>query len=305
MHFSLWLKEPKLLYQNRGLLVSFAAVLGLTACTGGAGEASPSTLNEPLSTTTTVVDRPLGVALLTQAIPSPVDLPNGWTAQGSGDSSLTEILNPKTGKGLGLCGGPNRDELLKRYGVVAWAWSPALTPPSEGDYGYIGIFEFRTSSEAARFMDAISMVGACGSETYTARELGEGETQETTPEEARVAFFSGSDNTTKWSISANYSIGGSLVSSKAPGHTSLTTLEYSSRFSGNNFGVLEQTVYAYEQYQNVVVRFELHGRCCLYGFANTEGYLDDTRPSLLLLDGLATKVRNKLLVSLSLDKVHE
>lgn len=292
-------------YQNQGLLVSFAAVLVLTACTGGASEASPSTFNEPLTTTTTIVDRALGVALLSQAIPSPEDLPSGWTAQGSGESSLTEILKPKTGTGFGICGGPNRDELLKRYGVVSWAWSPALTPPSEGDYGYIGLFEFPTSSEAARFMDAISMAGACGSETYTARELGEGETQETTPEEARIAFFSGSDNTTKWSISANYSIGGALPSSKAPGHTSLTTLEYSARNSGNNFGVLEQTVHAYEQYQNVVIRFELRGRCCLYGFANTEGYPDDTRPSLLLLDDLATKVRNKLLVSLSLDKVYE
>lgn len=287
-------------------------VVGLTisilaSCSGGTGGASPTTTTVPpaTTTTTTVVDRPQGAAQLTQAIPGPMDLPSGWTAQGSASSSLTETLKPASGLGFGLCSGPNRDELLNRYGVIAWAWSPLLTPPNGGDYAYVGIFEFPSSDDAARFIEASSMQGACGSETYEARELGEGKSQEDTPETFRIDKFGGSDNTTKWKISASYSTGAALPSSKAPGYTALTTKENLARVGGKNYGDIDQQVLAYEQYQNVVLRFSINGGCCAFGYSNTETNKDDTRPTMSLLDELANQVRIKILTSLGLDKVHE
>ncbi len=288
--------------------VIWTVAIGLSACSSASGNASPTTTPStvpPTTTTTTIVDRPLGVSQLTQAIPSAMDLPTGWTATGSGDSSLTETLKPKTGEGFGFCSGPNFDEMLKRSGVVAWAWSPLLKPSTGGEYGYIGVFEFPNSASASSYIDLVSISKACGSETYKARELGEGKTQEDTPDEYRTNQFSGSDNSTMWSVSASYSVGAPLPSSRAPGLTALNTWEYSTRRSGQNYGSIDQQVVAYERYQNVVLRFMIRGGCCVYGFSNTETNSDDSRPSMTTLDEFASKVRDGILVSLGLDKVYE
>ena len=284
--------------------VSLAVIM--SACSGAVTDADTSTSTAlATTTTTTIVDRPLGASALMEAIPDAMDLPSGWTASGNKDSSLTGTLEPETGLGLGVCGGPNRDEQLIRAGVVAWAWSPPLELPDAGEYAYIGIFEFPNSSAATQFIQGVSSNHGCGSEDWTAIELGDGKSQKDTPDKPRIDKFSGSDNSTKWDIRAAYSLGGSLPSSKAPGVSILTTWENLARVSGKNYGDKEQQVSSIEQYQNIVLRFSIFGRCCVYGFSNTGTNSDDTRPTLAALDEMASQVRLKILKSLGLDKVYE
>ena len=240
-----------------------------------------------------------------EAIPSAIDLPSGWTASGNKDSSLTGILEPKSGLGFGVCSGPNRDEQLIRSGVVSWAWSPPLELPGVGSYSYISIFEFPDSAAATRFNEAVSTNHVCGNEEWEAIELGKGKSADDTPDKPRFDKFDGSDNSTKWTIRAAYSVGGALPLSKAPGLTILTTWENIARVSGKNYGDNEQLVTSYEQYQNIVLRFSIFGRCCSYGFSNTDANSDDTRPTMADLDEMASQVRQKILISLALDKVHE
>lgn len=287
-------------------LIWLLPILVLSACSGAAIDADASTSTAPATTTTTIVDRPLGASFLTEAVPGAMDLPSGWTASGTGSSSLTEILEPQSGLGFGVCSGPNRDEQLIRSGVAAWAWSPGLfLPPSLGKYGHIAIFEFPDSAAATQFIEATSSNHACGSEEWKAIELGEGKSAKDTPDTPRVGRFDGSDNSTEWNVRVGYSVGSALPLSKAPGFTVLTTREYYARRSGTDFGDKEQTVVGYEQYQNIVLRFSITGGCCVFGYANSDTNNDDTRPTMAALDEMASQVRLKILISLGLDKVHE
>ena len=268
--------------------------LMFTACSGGTNDAVP--------TTSTIVDKAFGVSLLTQAIPGAMDLPVGWMASVMGDSSVTEQLESKTGLGFGICSGPNRDGLLQQNGVLAWAWSAQLASAS-GATGYVGIFEFPDSTSATRFMESTAAQYACGAETYEEMELGDDNSESETPDKPRVDKFIGSDNSSIWNVSASYSTGGPLASSTVPGLTLVNNWEYGTRLGGKDYGQKEQQIVAYEQYQNVLLRYSIYGGCCTYGFSNTDAISDDTRPTVVALDELAIHVRAKMLTALGLGTV--
>ncbi len=271
-----------------------ALILILTACSGFVKDSIP--------TPTTIIDRPIGVSLLAQAIPGSIDLPSGWTASGEGATSMTQTLEPHSGLGYGVCSGPDWDGLLIKYGVVAWVWSPQINFPS-GATGYIGAFEFSNSTAVAQFIEESAKQTACGTEKFVAIEYNGGESTANSPDMVRVDLIDGSDNSTKWNITVVHSTGGTLPSSKAPGITLVHSFEYFTRNSGANYGSSDEEVSAYEQYGNVLLRFRLDGACCSYGFANSDTSSDDTRPTIAALDDMASQVRLKILTVLGLDKV--
>jgi len=282
-------------------LVLCAATLCISACATNSNRFDPTIAPDtvPATTTTIFSDLPFGAARLEQAISDASDLPSDWTPQGPGSSSLTDILYPSTGIGFGNCGGPNRDELMNRFGIAAWAWSP-IYATSNGALSSMGIFEFPTTSDASKFLEAIKNSGACGSETYSARELGDDEFQDDTPDEYRVNMIPGSENLTQWSINASYSTGQVLPSAKASGFTFLNTWGYSTRLSGQNLETKNIQVGAYEQYQNILLRFGIIGQCCTVGLTNSQAMGTDSTPSLESVDEFASKVRKDILASLQL-----
>lgn len=282
------------------LKISSIAVLviaiGLSGCSGSS---SASTTTTPTTTTTIVLEKPFGVSLLSQSLPSALELPSGWTASGTAESSAGEALEPKSGKGFGVCGGPNRDLLLQQFGVVAWAWSPRLQP-EKGGHAYIGTFEFPTAEAARNFLETTASQASCGSLTYEAVELGEGVSPSKNSKTPRFDGFSGSDNSSKWEVRDSYTVGGKLASSTTTGITTQTDTEYISKVNGKTYGQSERIVVAFEQYLNVVIRYSLIGDCCVYGYSNSEASKDDLRSSLTDLNAMAEQFRPALLEKLGL-----
>jgi hypothetical protein len=271
-------------------LVVFTLAVGLTGCSGS---------SDANVTTTTVLERPFGVTVLSQSLPSALELPTGWTASGTAENSASGALEPKTGKGFGVCGGPNRDMLLQQFGVVAWAWAPSLQP-EKGGYAYIGAFEFPTADAAKNFIETTASQASCGSLTHTAVELGEGVTPSKNSKTPRFDGFSGSDNSTKWEVRDSYTVGGKLASSTSTGMTTQTDTEYIAKLYGKTYGQSERNVVAFEQHLNVVIRYSLVGDCCVYGYSNSEASKEDLRSSLTDLNTMAGQFRPAILKKLGL-----
>ena len=278
-------------YKSR---VSFIAILVCALCLAGCSGSSSA-----VTTTTIVLEKPFGVSVISQSLPSALELPTGWTASGAPQNSASGALDPKTGKGFGICGGPNRDMLLQQFGVVAWAWAPALQP-EKGGSAYVGAFEFPTAVAAKNFIETTASQAACGSLTHTAVELGEGVTPSKNSKTPRFNGFSGSDNSTKWEVRNSYTVGGKLAAFTTTGITTQTDTEYIARLYGKTFGQSERNVVAYEQHLNVVIRYSLSGNCCTYGYSNSEAYKEDLRSSLSDLNSMVEQFRPAILKKLGL-----
>jgi hypothetical protein len=272
-------------------LAMFTFTVGLTGCSGS------SVANV---TTTTVLEKPFGVSVISQALPSALELPSGWTASGAAENSASGTLEPRSGNGFGICGGPNRDTLLQELSVVAWAWSPKLKS-EKGGSASIGAFEFPTAEAAKNFIEKTATQASCGSLNYTAVELGEGVTPSKNSNTPRFNGFSGSDNSTKWEVRNSYTVGGKLASTATTGITTQLDIEYIAVKNGTNFGLSERYVIAFEQHLNIVIRYQLAGECCVYGYSNSEASPEDLRSSLSELNTMAEQFRPGILKKLGLE----
>ena len=264
-----------------------------SACSGGSNDASP---------TTTIVEKPFGVTLISEAMPKAPDLPSGWTMSGNPENSAGGALDPKSGRGFGVCGGPNRDALLQQFGVVGWAWSPTLKPESEV-YAHIGIFEFPTAQAAKSYIEAVASQRSCGNLTHEAIETGDNITPDQNSDTPRVDLFSGDDDQTKWEVREVYTTGGPLKSSPTFGITGQQDTEYIARVGGTTYGKNERAVTGHEQYLNLVIRYNIQSECCNYGFSNAESMPKDNRKSLADLEQMSQLFRSKILNKLSLDTI--
>ena len=280
--------------RNRLKISSFAVSFSLLTLFGCSGAGTAQTTTTTITTTTVVLEKPFGAPLLIEALPSALELPSGWTASGKVEDSLGGSLDPRSGNGFGICGGPNRDQLLQQNGVVAWSSSQTLRPEN-GSHAWIYISEFPTAQAAKGFLEASASQASCESISYSATEIGEGVTVSKTSKAPRIDIFSGSDNSSKWKVSESYTVGGRLLSTPSLGMTRQTNIEYLLTRDGTSYGKAERTVVAYEQFMNLVIQFGMNGDCCVYGFTKSEARATDYRRSFSDLNAMAELFRPDLL----------
>ena len=291
--FSSFAQNHVLRNHGRFLIVITTVLLSVTgtACSGNGTSES--------TTTTTIAEKPFGVTALSESLPTAINLPSGWTISGSPRNSSNSTLEPKSGKGFGICGGPNQDQRLQLNDVVAWATSPALVT-ERGGFGVLRVFEFPNSIAASKFLQAGAAQATCGSITYDSVELGEGVTPGKNSDVPRVNIFSGTDNKSKWKTTESVSVGGPLASSTVEGMSAQKDVVYVTTLSGRTFGRTSKYVWAFEKYMNLVILYSLEGTCCVYGFSNSKSMSKDTTMTLSDVDLMAQLFRQKLLEKLGL-----
>ena len=257
--------------------------IALSGCSSG-NEGSDSTASvatlETESPTTTLP--PLAeptIETLFTAVPSPLELPAGWTSSGGlGNSEL----RPAEGNNLGNCGGPNADKRAISAGVVVAYLGPALLTPS--GYARIGLYAFRTAEAAQRFMDDTAAKSQCPSyPEYTIPDSefgGFGETQDV-----------------DWTVRDSYSVGGAGVEIADSSFSILKTTESFTRLRRTDFGSRSEMHLVYERHDRIVIVSSLEGACCFYGFSNVETSVE-YRPTLadltIGMDTIRPVILNKL-----------
>ena len=184
--------------------------------------------------------------------------------------------------------------------MVAWSQSPLLVPENSGS-GSIGVFEFPTADAAKRYIEATANQISCSSLNYKATEIGDGVTPSKNSNTPRIDIFSGSDNTSKWKVTENPSVGGPLASSPTSGMSYQLDTFFISHKAGSTYGETLQTVVALERYLNLVISYNLDGQCCVYGFSNSKASAKDTRKSMSDLDKMAQVFRPSILAKLGFD----
>ena len=257
--------------------------IALSGCSSG-NEGSDSTASvvtlETESPTTTLP--PLAeptIETLFTAVPSPLELPAGWTSSGGlGNSEL----RPAEGNNLGNCGGPNAAKRAISAGVVAYYSNPNINTP----FGYagIGLYAFRTAEAAQRFMDDTAAKSQCPSyPEYTIPDSefnGFGETQDV-----------------DWTVRDSYSVGGAGVEIADSSFSILKTTESFTRLRRTDFGSRSEMHLVYERHDRIVIVSSLSGACCSYGFSNVETSVE-YRPTLADLttgmDTIRPIILNKL-----------
>ena len=257
--------------------------IALSGCSSG-NEGSDSTASvatlETESPTTTLP--PLAeptIETLFTAVPSPLELPAGWTSSGGlGNSEL----KPAEGNNLGNCGGPNAAKRAISAGVVAYYSNPNINTP----FGYagIGLYAFRTAEAAQRCMDDTAAKSQCPSyPEYTIPDSefgGFGETQDV-----------------DWTVRDSYSVGGAGVEIADSSFSILKTTESFTRLRRTDFGSRSEMHLVYERHDRIVIVSSLEGACCFYGFSNVETSVE-YRPTLadltIGMDTIRPVILNKL-----------
>jgi hypothetical protein len=267
------------------------SLAGLTfafsGCSSG-NEGSDSTASiaaletESSTTTSTTTLPPLAeptLETLFTAVPSPLELPAGWTSSGGlGNGGL----NPAEGNNLGNCGGPNADKRAISAGVVVAYFSPALLTPS--GYARIGLYAFRTAEAAQRFMDDTAAKSQCPS--YP---------EYTIPDSEFGGF--GETEDVDWTVRDSYSVGGAGVEVADSSFSILQKTESFTRLRRTDFGSRSERHSVFERHDRIVIVSVLSGACCFYGFSNVETSVE-YRPTLADLttgmDTIRPVILNKL-----------
>jgi hypothetical protein len=242
---------------------------------------------ESSTTTSTTTLPPLAdptIETLFTAVPSPLELPAGWTSTGGLGSS--ELI-PAEGNNLGNCGGPNAAKRAISAGVVVHYENPAFVTP----FGYAGIafYAFRTAEAAQRFMDDTAAKSQCPSyPEYTIPDSefgGFGETQDV-----------------DWTVRDSYSVGGAGVEVADSSFSILQKTESFTRLRGTDYGWREELHSIYERHGRIVIVSSLRGDCCDYGFSNVETTVD-YRPTLADLTTGMDTIRPVILSKLRLNNL--
>ena len=132
------------------LLLTIITVAFLGSCGDGGSNA---TATAESSTTTTTIPA-LTAAQVLASLPLPTELPIGWSFSGE---ETTTTLEPDSGPGKGLCGGPNAATRAQAQGAVGYAaTSYVLSEP--GANAGIAVYAFPSADAANTFMNASSYV---------------------------------------------------------------------------------------------------------------------------------------------------
>ena len=154
--------------------------LALLSC-GGTTSNSSNTSLPPESTTTTSI-APLTAAQVKAAVPTPAELPFGWTYKGEITQDESVDVEYRT-----ICSLLSEQEMAAPLGEVAFAETGFLGVPgggvvgeSDAGAGRIYLRAFATAEGASRFMDAVSAGATSCANGYSYDEVeDEGGTYET------------------------------------------------------------------------------------------------------------------------------
>lgn len=235
-----------------GLIVALVLVAG---CSGSAHKAAP----KPTTTTTTIP--PLDTPHVWIALPQPLELPVGWTAQGQ---PSTTAFDPQTGPGKGNCGGPNADARAQTAGALAVANSETYKVPQPGGGGTVRIYAFPTPDAAKAFMQATR---DSASKCPQGLDFQQAETEVD-------LFADASSDSATWNVHETVGFGsaGDVAADEAFIMTS--TQNYSTDRSSTSYRATFTDEELAERYGDVVLLFDVNGSSGLVGFANS----DETPP---------------------------
>lgn len=147
----------------------FVVLVSLALLSCGGTTSNSSNTSPPTESTTTTSIAPLTAAQVKAAVPTPAELPFGWTYKGeiTQDESVDVDLR-------NTCALPSEKELAAPLGEVAFAETGWLGVPGGGDIGdsdagagRIYLRAFATAEGASRFMDAVSAAATSCANGYS------------------------------------------------------------------------------------------------------------------------------------------
>ncbi|MGD9795722.1 MAG: hypothetical protein AB7V43_19830 [Acidimicrobiia bacterium] len=254
---------------------------------------TPTSTQTPATTDAAATNAPATVDALVAALADPNELPPGWQAK---DGSPETTLRPRTIPAFGTCGDDNLDATALRHGVVAFAASPGIRT-SDGGHIHQQLFAFPTSTEAVAFMATWRAAPTCRDGKEATLEEGDrpGQYDGFTSERPEFA-------TAVWRTHESVS----LVAVDPPEVDEAFSLkrrrDYQATVLAVVYGASETILLQYERLNSVVAVTSISGRCCLYGYADSDIQDSYTPADTDLLIAVGT-LRPRLVSALTATKI--
>ena len=293
-------------------MVNYRIVLLAGVVLGGCGGTNQSAHTSVAVTTTTTefvapstpqppMPKLFSAEELEHALPHPIALPLGWTADGVASAMSGGELEESAAAvptDWGQCGGPTWDQLAIAAGAISNAFI-SLGSPS-GNWGIIEIYAFQSPSQADEFISASDGATSCVVYEFKEVEVDYDDPSTLNPEPTMgdlppydgfgENYFVGEE----WTTVASMATGSTDIEGADRALTISWDTEHLMTVTRQEYGHRTLYLRIYEQRGQVVLMWDLYGDCCFYGYSDAS-FATDYRPTFDQLTEMATLMRDGII----------